>query len=209
MENQAPGRRPVWGRIRGSVLIIALLLGLFMVVKYNWLNLGSFLSLTQDAEKDSTIITERVEKLCELATVKYNYQGIVSFSESTKIGELELPEILGGKKVLLTYRAYLKGGCQLREMTITNDQIMRVVLSPGEILDNVLVLDSLNIYDVQEGIFNKFEIQADTDLVNADMEQYAAEKRAEIVKDAENNAAAIIRGFLESINYQDVEIVFE
>lgn len=191
-----------------SVLLI-LILVFFLIFKFNILNIGSTFSLSHEEEKDSTIITEKIEKLCNLSTVKYNYQEIVDYSDKMKLGETELPFAIGGKKILLTYRAYINGGCQFIKLEKVSEEHAKVYLSKGQIIDNVLVLESVNIYDVQQGIFNKFNLGDDTSLINEDMKKYAEANKAEIISNAEKNTEELVKSFLETLGYINTEIIFQ
>ncbi len=187
-------------------ILTILLIFAVLVMLYNLTDLFSF---NHNEEKNSMIITERIEKLCELATVRYNYQEILDYSDALQFGNTELPFNLGKKKTLIIYQAYINGGCKLIDFEKTDNGSVKIQLSKGQILDNVLVLDSVNIYDVQQDIFNKFNIGDDMVLINEDMKQYAAENENEIVRTAEENATELITGFMQSLGYNSTEIVFQ
>ncbi len=185
------------------ILIIVLIFAV-LVMFYNLTDLFSF---NHNEEKHSMIITERIEKLCDLATVRYNYQEILDYSDALQFGNTELP-FIGKKKILIIYQSYINGGCKLIDFEKVDKDSVRIQLSKGQILDNVLVLDSVNIYDVQQDIFNKFNIGDDMVLINEDMKKYAAENEEKIVRTAEENAAELITGFMQSLGYSSTEIVF-
>ena len=189
-----------------DIMTTALVTFVLAVFVFNATNLFSF---SHDERKDSLIMTERIEKLCSLATVRYNYQEILDYADVINFGGTKLPFNLGAKKILIVYQAYVKGGCQLIRTEKVNDRNIKVYLSRGEILDNVLVLDSVQIYDVQEGIFNKFNPGDDITLINQDMKAYAEENKAEIIRTAEKNAEEIVIGFLEGLGYANTEVVFQ
>ena len=188
------------------IITTALVTFALAVFVFNMTNLFSF---SHDERKDSLIMTERIEKLCSLATVRYSYQEILNYADVLNFGGTTLPFNLGTKKILIIYQAYANGGCNLIRSEKVNDQSIKVYLSKGEILDNVLVLDSVEIYDVQEGIFNKFNPGDDITLINQDMKAYADENKAEIIRAAEKNAAEIVAGFLEGLGYVNTEVVFQ
>lgn len=193
---------------RISILLIIILI-IFLGFRFDWLNLRSSFSFSKQEEKNSAIITERIEVLCNLSTVKYNYQEILDYSDIVKLGKIELPFGFGEKKVLITYRAYINGGCKFIKLEEVNEEYLKVYLGKGQILDNVLELDSINIYDIQEGIFNKFNIDDDTDLINEDMKKYAEENREEIISSAEENADELVKTFLRTLGYKEIEIIFQ
>lgn len=197
------------GYLKWTSLLLTLLLIFFVGLKFGWFDTDSTFGFDHKEQKDSAIITERVENLCNLATIKYNYQEILNYSDSVKLGEMELPFGMGEKKALITYRAHVTGGCKFISLEKQSDSQVKVHLGEGQILDNVLELDSINIYDMQQGMFNKFNMGDDTVLINEDMKKYAEENRKEITAAAEENAAGLIRGFLESLGFESVEIVFD
>lgn len=189
------------------LLLLVLVLIVFLGFRFELIKFGSFFS--NQEEKNSSVITERIEKLCNISTVKYNYQEILDYTNTVKLGEMELPFGMGDKKVLLTYRAYATGGCRLIRLDEVSGGHIKVSLGKGEILDNVLELDSISIYDIQQGIFNKFSIGDDTALINEDMKKYIEENKEEIINTAEKNADDMIRSFLQTLGYENIEIVFQ
>lgn len=191
---------------RISILLVLVLI-IFLGLKLDIINFGSFFS--NQEEKNSAIITERIEKLCNLSTVKYNYQEIIDYSNTVKMGEIKLPFGIGEKKILITYRAHVTGGCQFINLEEASDEQIKVYLGKGQILDNVLELDSINIYDVQQGIFNKFSIGDDTVLINEDMKKYVEENKEEIISSAESNAAELVKSFLQTLGYKNIEVIFQ
>jgi len=144
-----------------------------------------------------------------LSTVKYRYQEILEYSNTVKLGEMKLPFGLGDKKVLITYRAYANGGCRFIKLEEASEESIKVYLGKGQILDNVLDLDSVNIYDVQQGIFNRFNIGDDIVLINEDMKKYIEENKEEIISSAEKNAGELIENFLQTLGYTSIEVIFE
>ncbi len=197
------------GCIKWTAILLALILVALLAFKLGLFNLDSTFTFKNQEEKDSVLITERIEKLCSLASVKYNYQEILDYSNTVKLGEMKLPFGMGEKKVLITYRAYVNAGCRLIRFEKISDGHIKVYLGEGQILDNVLELDSINIYDMQQGMFNRFNIGDDTALINEDMKKYVEENREEIGTAAENNAEELIKGFLQTIGYENIEVVFQ
>jgi hypothetical protein len=195
--------------IKWTTILLILILFIFFGSKIGLFNLNSSFVFSNQEEKDSMLITERIENLCNLATVKYNYQEILDYSNTVKLGEMQLPFGMGEKKVLITYRAHVTGGCQLIRLEQVSDEHVKVYLGEGQVLDNVLELDSINIYDIQQGIFNKFNMGEDTALINEDMKVYVEEHREEISSAAEKNAEELIKSFLQTLEYENIEFVFE
>lgn len=194
--------------LKKITIILALILVLIAVIRFDILDFNKTFSISLEEEKDATVITEKIEQLCILATVKYHYHEIMTYSDSVKLGEMELPFIIGGKKMLVSYRAYVNGGSEFIKIEEVSEDQVKVYLSKGRILDNVLVLDSVNIYDVQQGIFNKFNLEDDTALIKDDMDKYVEENKEEIIKAAEKNATELIQGFMETLGYTNTEIIF-
>lgn len=197
------------GYIKRISILLTLILIIFLGFRFNLFNLGSSFSFHNQEEKNSAIITERIEKLCNLSTVKYNYQEILDYSNTVKLGKIELPFGMGEKKVLITYRAHVTGGCQFIRLEEVSEEYVKVYLGKGQILDNVLELDSINIYDIQQGIFNKFSIGDDTALIDEDMNKYIEENKEEITSSAEKNADELIKSFLQTSGYKNIEVIFE
>lgn len=197
------------GYMKWTSILLIIILFIFFGFKLGMFNLDSTFTFSNQEKKDSMLITERIENLCNLATVKYNYQEILDYSNTVKLGEMQLPFGMGEKKVLITYRAHVTGGCQLKRLEQVSAAHVKVYLGQGQVLDNVLELDSINIYDIQQGIFNKFNMGEDTALINEDMKVYVEEHRAEISSAAEKNAEELITSFLQTLEYENIEFVFE
>jgi len=197
------------GYIKWTAILLALILVTFTGYKLGLFEPGGSFSFSEKEDKDTMLITERVDKLCNISTVKYNYQEILDYSNSVKVGEMELPFGMGEKKVLITYRAHATAGCRLIKLEEAGDGGIKVYLGEGQLLDNVLELDSINIYDMQQGMFNKFSMGDDTKLINEDMKKYIEENREEISTAAENNARELITGFLQSLGYKEIEFIFQ
>lgn len=197
------------GYIKWTAILLALILVALIGFKLGLFDLDSTFTFSGQEDKNSVLITERIEKLCSLASVKYNYQEILDYSNTVKLGEMKLPFGMGEKKVLITYRAYINAGCRLIRFERISDGNIRVYLGEGQLLDNVLELDSINIYDIQQGLFNKFNIGEDTALINEDMKKYAEENREKIRRAAEKNAEELIKSFLQTLDYENIEVVFQ
>lgn len=197
------------GYIKWTSIILALSLLVFFGFKLGMFNPNSTFIFSRQESKDSVLITERIENLCNLAAVKYNYQEILDYSDIVKLGEMQLPFGMGQKRILITYRAHATGGCQFINLEKVSDQHIKVYLGEGQVLDNVLELDSINIYDIQQGIFNKFSIGDDTALINEDMKKYVEENMEEITGAAEQNSAELIKSFLQTLGYENIEVVFQ
>lgn len=156
------------------------------------------------AKSDSTIITERIEKLCNLATVKYNYADIASMKKASTIFDVEIP--LTEKKFLIKFNAYINAGCSLQKFEKVNRDTVKVTLNKGRILDNVLVIDSVYEYDSTQSIFNKLSFEDYKVEINTQMKKYEEQNKEEIIKNAENNARIIITDFMKSLGYKNVDI---
>lgn len=195
----------LWKRSILTGLAIAVLGGALLLMA-GVLTIQNPLTIGSQKETRSMLLLERVEEVRALATVRFHYQEILEHSDILDVAGLELPFGLGEKKILISYRAYLNGGCDLLSVEETGENGVSVVLGKGRVMDNVLVLDSLRIYDVQNGLFNRFEIDDDTKLVDADMKRYEEEVRAEVAEAAETNAKQMLEGFLLSLGYDAVSV---
>lgn len=159
------------------------------------------------AQSDSTIITERIEKLCNLATVKYNYTDIASMRKASTIFDVEVP--LTEKKFLIKFNAYINGGCSLQKFEKVNRSTVKITLSKGKILDNVLVIDSVYEYDSTQSIFNKLSFEDYKGEINAQMKKYEEQNKKDIIQNAENNAKILITDFMNSLGYKNVNVQFK
>ncbi|PKM85629.1 MAG: hypothetical protein CVU86_00905 [Firmicutes bacterium HGW-Firmicutes-11] len=198
-------------RIKNAITIALVVIVVFTAVLFatGVVDITGPFSSSHDKDTRSMLLTERIEAVSNLATVQFHYQEILEHTDSLNLGDWKLPFGWGDKKILISYRAYLNGGCKLLGVEETGENGVTVTLGKGEIFDNVLDLDSLRIYDVQNGIFNRFDIADDTSLIKEDMKRYEEEVRVEVAATAETNAKAIMDNFLSSLGYEDITVRFQ
>lgn len=200
--NRRKGFRVGQGLFIKTVIILVLsIVSLFFISKITGgIKFGSV------AQSDSTIITERIEKLCNLATVKYNYVDIASMKKASTFFDIEVP--LTEKRFLIKFNAYINAGCDLQRFEKVNRDTVKIILSKGKVLDNVLLIDSVYEYDSTQSIFNKLSFEDYKGEINAQMKKYEEQNKEEIIQNAEKNAKMIITDFMKSLGYKNVEVQF-
>ncbi|OPJ55947.1 DUF4230 domain-containing protein [Alkalithermobacter paradoxus] len=190
-------------KIKAIILVVIISLafiGIYMINK----NYGNF------KEKDSTIIMEKLSTISELATTKYYYSNIVSFKETKKIKEIEIP--FTQKSFLIKYEGYIKAGIKLDEINVAsiNKDSIKIELNKPVILEHNVDERNVYVYDEKNAIFNKLSLQDMLDEIST--EKVIIEKELiskGFLDEATNNAKTFLEEFLKDLGYEDIDIIFK
>lgn len=184
---------------------LGLLLGIigFIIFKFK------DFKVTEGEKVDSSIVRGEIEKLVDLATVKYNYTNVVEYKNSKEFKGLEIPYTT--KTFLLKYDGYIKGGIDFSTVDVKDQgKDLLVSLGPAKILDNVIEEEGVMIYNEREGIFNKLSFDDLYKVLNQEKSNMAKKAlESGILKESEENAVEIIEGFLKGLGYKDINIIIK
>ena len=127
-----------------SLLIIAIIVGVFFYTKY---------SFKKEMELLSNNIEEQLSKILELSTVKYNYTNVVSYKDSKKFSGLNLP--FTSKSFLIKYDGYIKAGVDLNtvETELIDTKTIKMTLDKPRVFDNVIIEEEVYIYMMKRILF--------------------------------------------------------
>lgn len=171
---------------------------------------GIKLKSGQNRQIISETIQEKVEKLVELASVRYNYTDVVDYKESLQLSGMDIP--LTQKKFIIKYEGYLKAGVDLTsiEVDIKNEGTIEISMNKALVLDNVINEEDVTFFDERDGLFNKLSFK--------DLYAVLVGQKEKVEKDAldrgflnqaEDNAEEILLSLLREMGYKNIIIKFK
>ncbi len=185
------------------ILVLALSLSLFVLyVRYSKGNLENKTTISSD------IIEEKLSKILELSTVKYNYTNVVAYKDSVQFKGINIP--FSSKSFLVKYNGYVKAGIDLASLNVEvlDEESIRVTMDKALIFDNVINEDEIYIYDEKESIFNKFSFSDFLEVLTEEKTKIEDEvKEKGLLGEAEKNAIEIIKSLLETMDFVNVEVI--
>ncbi len=160
--------------------------------------------------QNSEAVVQGIQRLNELATVKYTTQVIVTEEQNPRILQQPLPEFLTGEKVLLMAVGEVQAGIDLEELGQRDVQVegqrVTIDLPQARILDSSLDEDKTKLYDRDRGLLRIRGNDALLEEARRDAEDRMVEAARQngIVEQAQNNAEESLRAFVTSLGYEDV-----
>jgi len=190
----------------GTTLILALLLVIVSVAA----GAGLVYLIWNPTEPDEPAVVQGIQRLNELATVKYTTQVIVTEKENTKILRQPLPEFLTGEKVLLVAVGEVEAGIDLDELgpedvRVKGDTVY-IDLPEARILDSSLDEDKTRLFDRDRGLF---KIRGNDELIeeasrDAEDRMVEAARENDLLDKARDNSEASISTLITSLGYDEV-----
>src|SRR5215210_385542 len=195
------------GRSRfGTTLILSLLLVIVSVAA----GAGLVYLIWNPTQPDEPAVVEGIQRLNELATVKYTTQVLVTEEENAEIFRQPLPAFLTGEKVLLVAVGEVEAGVDLDELgpedvRVTGDTVY-IDLPAARILDSSLDEDNTRVYDRDRGVL---KLRGNDDLIEearreAEHRMVEAARENDILTRAQDNAEASISTLVTSLGYDEV-----
>jgi hypothetical protein len=196
------------GRSRfGTTLILSLLLVIVSVAA----GAGLVYLIWNPTQPDEPAVVEGIQRLNELATVKYTTQVLVTEEENAEIFRQPLPEFLTGEKVLLVAVGEVEAGVDLDELgpedvRVTGETVY-IDLPAARILDSSLDEDKTRVYDRDRGVL---KLRGNDDLIEearreAEHRMVEAARENDILTKAQDNAEASISTLVTSLGYDEVK----
>ena len=165
-----------------------------------------------EKEAVRSTILEGIRSVSELATVRQNFQSIVTFESSKKIPGLAWTIPGTKRKFMLKYNGTIVCGCDLTKVKVSDGGTDRVkiTLPRSEILDVYADFNSLEVYDQSAGLFTSVKLEDQNREITADLEQVKAnEIQNGILELADGNVKHILesvvvpKGMLADIVFTD------
>ena len=151
-----------------------------------------------NAETVRSVIMDGIMNVSELATIRRNFQSIVTFSDSKKIPGLNVNIPGTTRKFMLKYNGTIVCGCDLTKVKVSDGGTDRVkiTLPRSEILDVYADFNTLEVYDQSAGIFTSVKLEDQNREITADLENV---KTNEIQNGILELADGNVKHILESV----------
>jgi hypothetical protein len=107
---------------------------------------------------DSSSVMSRISYMQDLALVRYNYTGVISYKDYMKFLNMNVP--LTDKYFLLKYNGYIKAGVDFGriKVNVENDSSVHISIPKPKILDTVIDEKSVEVFNESENAFNPIKI---------------------------------------------------
>lgn len=182
-------------RIGLFTIIIILGVTFFFGVKFGINALGPIVN-----EKEAitqSVLYQQLNRIDELATVKYLYTDMGKYESKKTIGSMNIP--FTTSSFIITYDGIIKAGIDLQKIQLeVKDKTIYIKLPNSKILSHEVKEDSIVVYDEKNSIFNGLSVE---DVMSFQSEQKVKmEERAiqnGIFEDAMKNAKDILRSLYE------------
>lgn len=159
---------------------------------------------------DSSSIMNRIAYMQELALVKYNYTGVISYKDHMKFLNLNIP--LTDKYFLLKYNGYIKAGVDFSKVKVNvlGDSLVHVSIPKPRILETSIDEKSIQVYNESENAFNPIKITDYNKAVSREKNVMVQDAvKGGIYTQATDQAKLTIRSLLEQMGYTNVKITEE
>lgn len=168
------------------------------------------ISINRKTNLLSNRIEEKIVRLMELSTVKYNYTNVVEYENKVQLSGINIP--FTNKKFILKYSGYIKAGVDLNtiQVNLKDKDAVEITMDKAEIFENVISEEDVYFFDEKDSIFNKLSFK-DLYVVLIEEKEKMKEEVLEkgILNDAEKNGEEIITSLLEGMGFNNVTINFK
>lgn len=158
----------------------------------------------------SSTIMNRITHIQELALVKHNYTGVISYKDYMKFLNINIP--LTDKYFLLKYNGYLKAGVDFSRVKIDvqNDSTIHVSIPKPKILDTVIDEKSVEVFNESENAFNPIKISDYNEALTREKNNMIKDAIDQgILSDATEQAKIVLRTMLEEMGFSQIYITEE
>lgn len=159
---------------------------------------------------DSSSVMNRIAYIQELALVRYNYTGVISYKDYRKFLNINVP--LTDKYFLLKYNGYIKAGVDFSriKVDVQNDSTIHLSLPKPKILDTVIDEKSVQVYNESENAFNPIKISDYNEALSREKNVMIRDASSQgIYKQATDEAKIAITSLLKEMGFKDIHITEE
>lgn len=159
---------------------------------------------------DSSSVMNRISYMQELALVRYNYTGVISYKDYRKFLNINVP--LTDKYFLLKYNGYIKAGVDFSriKVTVDNDSTVHISIPRPKILDTVIDEKSVQVYNESENAFNPIKISDYNEALSREKNVMIRDAIDQgIYRQATDEAKLAITSLLKEIGFTDIRITEE
>ena len=161
-------------------------------------------------ESTSKVIVNKLESLSEISSLKYNYTSVIGIKENITLDKFKIP--FTEKSFLVQYNGYIKFGTNLSTAKIELDKKAEnvvITLENSRVLDNVVDLNNLQVYDEKWTVFNKLSSQEVIDEIARDQKNKADELvDSGYVKEANDRVSTLLKELFLGMEFKNVEVKF-
>ncbi|MDD4008915.1 MAG: DUF4230 domain-containing protein [Fermentimonas sp.] len=159
---------------------------------------------------NSSTVMNRITHIQELALVKHNYTGVISYKDYMKFLNINIP--LTDKYFLLKYNGYLKAGVDFSRVKIDvkNDSTIHVSIPKPKILDTVIDEKSVQVFNESENAFNPIKISDYNEALIREKDIMIKDAVNQgILADATEQAKMVLKAMLEEMGFSQIYITEE
>lgn len=163
----------------------------------------------KDRPYNSSTVLSKIVHIQELATVKYNYAGVVGYKDNMKILSINVP--LTEKYFLLKYNGYLKAGVDFSRIKVNiSGENVHVSMPRAQIFDIVIDENSIKVYNESENAFNPIKISDYNNALVKEKETMRQDAMKQgILRDAESQAELAVKSLLQEMGFKAIDITLE
>lgn len=188
------------GKLILGLVVILILVGIVGYTKF---------SIDRKTNLLSSRIEEKVVRLVELSTVKYNYTNVVEYEDKMQLSGVNIP--FTNKRFILKYSGYIKAGIDLStiEINLKDKDTIEIKMDKAKVIENVIPEEEVYFFDEKDSIFNKLSFKDLYVVLIEEKEKMKAEVIEKgILNDAEKNGTEIITSLLEGMGFENIKISF-
>ncbi len=159
---------------------------------------------------NSSSVMSRITYMQELALVKHNYTGVISYKDYMKFLNINVP--LTDKYFLLKYNGYIKAGVDLNriKVDVKNDTTVHVSIPGPKIMDTVIDEKSVEVFNESENAFNPIKISDYNDALSREKNVMIREAMEQgIFTEATHQAKMAITTLLREMGFKQINITEE
>jgi hypothetical protein len=159
---------------------------------------------------NSSSVMNRITYMQELALVKHNYTGVISYKDYMKFLNINLP--LTDKYFLLKYNGYIKAGVDFSriKVDVKNDTTVHVSIPKPKILDTVIDEKSIEVFNESENAFNPIKISDYNDALSREKSVMIRDAMKQgIYMEATRQAKMAITTLLNEMGFTQIHITEE
>lgn len=159
---------------------------------------------------DSSSVMNRISFIQELALVRYNYTGVISYKDWRKFLNINVP--LTDKYFLLKYNGYIKAGVDFSriQVAVKNDSTIHISIPKPKVLDTVIDEKSVRVYNESENAFNPIKISDYNEALSNEKNVMIRDAIDQgIFRQATDQAKIAITSLLKEMGFTDIHITEE
>lgn len=171
----------------------------------------SGMKVNKTSKVNTSTIAEKVEKIAEISTIKYNYSSVVALKDSMKLKDIPIP--FTGKSFIVKYNGYIKFGTDFKNKTInlsSDKKKVTITLSKSRVLDNVADTKNLMVYDERYSIFNRYGAEDMIDEIAKEQKRIEGTLVKEgYIEKANKEVEILLKGMLSEMGFEEIDVVFK